>query len=326
MSNEGAQGGGVVSGSVRLPYQPVRWVWPRWIPAGHVTVLIGPPRSGHCRLVAYLIAALTGAVDRWPDGAPVASEETGSVVLVDGDEARHDYGLWLYQLGVRRERLWSAARDPLHLPTLTQDVEHVATLARAKGAVAIVADGLCGREQAPELGAMQEALAAAWRLALGLDLPVIAVHRTQGHSLPRAEYRLDQVRGDYVIHRYARAVLALYPSAYGAAAVRGAAGAYRLEALKRWFGPCPAPLRCVVDEEGIAFGPAPIAPSATSALDMAATFLLEALADGPVPIAALLAAGAEAGHARRTLYRARHHLGLRTVRRQWWLSGHGEPP
>src|SRR5438067_10981845 len=48
----------------------VNWLWPGFIPRGHVSLLCGPPGSGKSILALDLIARLTSAKG-WPDGQSI---------------------------------------------------------------------------------------------------------------------------------------------------------------------------------------------------------------------------------------------------------------
>jgi len=67
--------------------QPVTWLWPKYIAAGKLTLLIGDPDIGKSLFVCDLVARLTTGKP-WPDGAPAAP--VGNVLLLSSEDAPED--------------------------------------------------------------------------------------------------------------------------------------------------------------------------------------------------------------------------------------------
>lgn len=66
--------------------EPVRWLWPGFIPAGMLTILGGSPGCGKTTIALSLAAVITrGAKARWPDGSPVG--DAADVLVWSGEDA-----------------------------------------------------------------------------------------------------------------------------------------------------------------------------------------------------------------------------------------------
>lgn len=64
--------------------ETLRWLWPRRIPSGMLTVVSGNPAGGKSFLMIDIVARVTTGTD-WPDGSP--AEEPGDVILVNVEDA-----------------------------------------------------------------------------------------------------------------------------------------------------------------------------------------------------------------------------------------------
>lgn len=61
---------------------PIQWLWPGWLAAGKVHVIAGPPGTGKTTLVMVMAATLTGG-GRWPSGEQA---EPCNVVIWSGED------------------------------------------------------------------------------------------------------------------------------------------------------------------------------------------------------------------------------------------------
>src|SRR5438270_42037 len=67
-----------------LTPEPQRWLWPRRIPCGALTLLTGDPGVGKSLLAIDVAARITTAAP-WPDGQP-HSDQPADVIYVGGED------------------------------------------------------------------------------------------------------------------------------------------------------------------------------------------------------------------------------------------------
>jgi hypothetical protein len=98
----------------------------------------------------------------------------------------------------------------------------------------------------------------------------------------------------------------------------------RLSVIKSNLGPFPEPLGFTIDDDGMHFGPAPQPPTRASRVQSAAQFLLEILAEGPLPFNEIEEQSRAAGHALGTIRRAKQLLAVESIKRShtsgWYWS------
>jgi putative DNA primase/helicase len=63
--------------------EPIRWLWPGWLPASKLTLLAGSPGTGKTTLALTLAACVTRA-GSWPDGTK--STQPGDVLMWSGED------------------------------------------------------------------------------------------------------------------------------------------------------------------------------------------------------------------------------------------------
>jgi putative DNA primase/helicase len=66
-----------------IPIEPISWLWPEWLAAGNLHVLGGVPGTGKTT-IALSIAATVTSSGKWPDGTPCA--RGGNVVIWSGED------------------------------------------------------------------------------------------------------------------------------------------------------------------------------------------------------------------------------------------------
>lgn len=292
----------------------VTWAWPRWVPRGHLTLIVGPQGTGKSFLAARLIGCLTGDLEEWPDGAPV--EGGGPVLLVETEQMRGDYADRMRALGVDLHHVFHPSEDVYDVLSLPRDLERLRLRAEFVNATAIVIDSLSGGNSMDENSAeMRHVLAGLAGLAARLAIPVIAVH----HLRKRSQFEpdrpdLDRVRGSSTITQFARSVLALWrPEG-------GPDGPVRVEPLKCTFCKPPEALGFEITGDGLVFGEAPEEARQETERERAADFLLAMLEDGPRAAAALREEAELAGYSWSTVRRAKDALRIVSVRRDGrWL-------
>lgn len=307
--------------------EPVRWLWPGYVPLGMVAVIDGHPKLGKSTLCLDLGARVTTG-SPMPDGAPGVGP-ANVVVLSAEDSAAH----------VIRPRLDAAGADPArvvlvdHVPDeggardveLPGDLARIEALVRAEHALLVICDPLMAY-----LGAnidahrdqdVRRALRPFKALAerTGAAFLIVRHYNKAGERNP-----ILRGGGSIGISGAARSVLmvAQHPDdetrrvfalAGGNLAPDPPALAYRivndeLHATARivWEGPTEHRARDLLADRG-EHGGEPVRAEAEKVLR-------EILADGPVPARKVKALARDAGVSDRTLDRAREAIGAVTRR------------
>lgn len=85
-----------------VPLEPVRWLWPGFLPAGMLTILGGAPGCGKTTIALSLAAIITrGGV--WPDGA--SRTQAGDVLIWSGEDGHSVIAARLKAAGADMERV-----------------------------------------------------------------------------------------------------------------------------------------------------------------------------------------------------------------------------
>ncbi len=82
--------------------EPVKWLWPGFLPAGMLTILGGPPGSGKTTL-AQSIASVITTGGKWPDGTRCPG--TGDVLIWSGEDAHAVTASRLVAAGAEMSRI-----------------------------------------------------------------------------------------------------------------------------------------------------------------------------------------------------------------------------
>jgi len=303
---------------VRKYFGSVRWLWPSWIPQGHLTLVVGPQGVGKSYFAAHLLAVISGAFQEWPDGAPCESVKR-EILLAETEEMRGVYAERMAAMGADLVRVKLPFEDPTAIPSLPQDLGKLTELADFLGAGAVVVDSLSGGHALDENGAeMRRILQGLGSMAATVGVPVIVVHHLRKKSTLEADKpTLDRVRGSSTISQFCRSVLALWrPDG-------GVDGPIRVESLKSSFCKPPEPFGFEIGEDGrLEFQDAPEEERAETERERAANFLLTMLQDGPMAAAKIYEDGRLAGYNERTLRRAKRDLVIATANRngRWYWS------
>jgi len=301
-------------------YGAVTWLWPRFIPNGHVTLLVGPQGGGKSFLAAHLMAVVTAGLEAWPDGEPYTGG-AGEVILVETESMRGETMRRCEAAGGVLTRVKFPSSDPLYIPTLPKDVARIEELADFTRARLIVIDSLSGGAAGDENsgGDMRTVLTRLAALAARLNVGVLAVHHLRKKSqLEPDRPTLDRVRGSSAISQYARSVIALWrPDGESD-------GPVRVESLKSSFCKPPEPFGFTIGDNGLTFGDAPdVEPKAATVHERACEFLRVELQSGPRRAADILHDAELAGYSRPTLYKAKSALRVVSVQRptgwEWGL-------
>jgi len=313
----------LTSAEIANYFGSIRWAWEKYLPVGHVSLLVGESGIGKSYFAARLIAALTGAAPL-PDGT--LPTKTGNVVLVETEDLKDEYVKRLRRCGAPDSAVIYPMRNenpnenpiPTWTARLPDDEPFIRSVAEHTHAVAVVVDSLSGAHALDENSAvMRELMKSLSRLAVALKIPVIAVHHLRKRSaFEPVGVTLDRLRGSSTIAQFARSVFALWrplPDDPTQADV------VRVDVIKSSFGPLPPSFAFRITDAGLNFCAPPSLPRPVTALDRAVEFLRVELRKEPQRFSELLAKAEEEGISKESLYRARRTLGVVSVNGFWSL-------
>lgn len=295
----------------------VQWAWPGFIPCGFVTAIVAAPGVGKS-LLALELARRVAAGECWPDGTELegGGAREGKVLLCES-EGR-------LALTLQRAKAWGVTLSNLVLPLFENPLESVRLtdpehkrLIRQEAlrdeVSLIVFDsfsaGFAGDENTNAALAPMQWLS---ELATETGKPLLLIHhlRKKGRGDAAARVTLDDVRGHSSITQTPVVFIALSKPDPEQKDAR------RLEVIKNNLAVEPEPLGIVIGEGGrITFTEtAPEIPRTQTKEQEAIDFLLELLASGALPEAAISEQADRAGINGRTLRRAKKRLGLVSIK------------
>jgi hypothetical protein len=306
--------------------EAVAWLWPGRIPREKLSLMIGDPGEGKS-CVTVDIAARVSRGRVWPDGgvAPL-----GGAVLLTAEDGLAD---------TVRPRLDAMGADPRRIvalrgikrpgePTpapfrLAEDLTHLESAIRQTGAVLVVVDPVSaylGKADSFKDADVRGVLAPLATLAERTGAGIVAVMHLTKDAQRKVLYR---AQGSLAFVAASRAVFTV--------AVDQDDPERRLFLpVKNNLGPKPAGLAfrliptggavrvewdadpVTVDADTALAGPEPVQERGER--EEAKEFLMELLADGPVPSEEVKRQARMAGIAERTLIRARYDMGVKAVR------------
>lgn len=316
--------------------KPVEWLWQGRIPIGKVTLIAGEPGVNKSFLTTYL----TARVSR---GDPFHDEKTrhppGTVVMLNAEDDPED---------TIRPRLDSHNADASRVILVQSIVAHdkrgepkermvslSIDLARIDRLIAcnpdcrlLVIDPLNaylgGVKDSYRDSDIRQVLGPLNALAMKRGIAVVVISHFSKGGANSSKNPLDRVLGSIGVVGAARSVWAIIRDPTDAerrlwtsikqnnAPDRGVTLAYRL-VTDSAIGPHIAFEDTAVDLEAEdVFEKLPT--SRSSAIDAAGEWLTEVLADGPMWATSLRSQGDEAGHAWRTLQRAKERAGIKSCR------------
>jgi putative DNA primase/helicase len=296
---------------------PVCWSWPGWLPIGMLTILAGESGSGKSALALRLAGCYLRG-DPWPDGKPFDGD-LGGVLWCEAEAAQAlnlDRGK---KWGLPLDRIYNH-RDPLDDLQL-DNPEHLAAMARVAqnpDVRLIVVDSLRGANKRDENSSDTMAV-VQWLAQLARDTgkPLLLTHHLRKRSITDNEtVELDRLRGSSAIVQPARVIWALdIPDAQQREVKR-------LKVVKSNLAKFPEPVGMTIDEDGVKFVKAPVAPHVETVRDRAADLLLALLADGPMEATEILGEFDQAGISERTMKEAKKSLAINSVRKGkvWYWS------
>jgi hypothetical protein len=319
----------------------VSWLWPGRIPAGMISVLDGPPKVGKSSVVIDLVARITSGRP-WPVGA--GDRDPADVILVGHeDSAAHTIRPRLDAAGADAARVHLLTEVAGRLPELPTDVDEIERAIAATRSALVVFDPISAYLGEADFHRDNEVRAAL--------APVAAVAERTGAAILLLRHlrkaggvdAISRGLGSVAVGALARCMLMLlqdpdddsaklltWPAINVAAQPRSIR--WRFDAATGGRPPgiiwdnvaCDMTADQVLDRQD-----ARQRDREPSAVDRAANFLRAELAGSRVASAELQRRAVEAGHAERTLKRARDMLGVVTVRdgrtRTWFseLPGKG---
>ena len=336
--------------------EPIAWLWDGWLARGKVHVLAGSPGTGKTTAALDLAAILTTG-GRWPDGtrAPV-----GSVLIWSGEDDPKDTLVpRLIAAGANLERVHFVGSvvevegirsfDPARDGDL---LHHHAALMDPPPALLLVdpiVSAVAGDSH--KNAEVRRALQPLVDLALAVRCVVLGIsHFTKGTA---GRDPVERVTGSLAFGALARVVMAaakLSEEEGGGRMLARAKNnlgpdsggfAYELEPVELADHPGVHTTRVVwgpplegTARELLGMAEQSDDPEERNALEDARGFLLALLADGPMPAKQIMREAHEAGHAERTIKRAKKALGIEARKagmKDPWLwhlhpEGGQEPP
>ena len=308
----------------------IRWMWLCWLAAGKLHVLDGNPGMGKSTIIAALAAAITAGLP-WPDGSPVRSSSRGGVVILTAeDDPATTIRPRMEAAGADVSRVRVISVIPTEngagrLPTFPADVDLIIDACRACGAKLLVIDPITAylgdvnshrdsdvRGALAPLAAAAEEAGVAVILIRHLNKGVggSALYRGGGSIAFTGLARVVWIVGNDPEDETRRALavsknnLAAFPDTIEYDLVNTPPlNVGRVE----WGGSVS------LSADDLVRPPAP--SRSTPAQDEAATFLLDALADGPRMARDLYASAEAAGISEKTLKRAKSKLSIEAERR-----------
>lgn len=314
ISEAGEQGSGAYNSyaELALTLPPVEWLWENWIPTGMLSLLGAWQGTGKSWL-ALDLARIVSQGDKWPDGTAV--EQNGPCIYVEAEAVPR----------ITVDRIRSMAIDAKHIYPFLPDHYGIMDLAnrdwqdRLADMVdtlrprLIIIDSLTNVSETGQNGVedVRNLLMYLVRLADFGNCGLVAIHhlrKPSGGQLTLPGVSIHDFRGSGHITAMARTILGL--SVVQAGKQFSLNGPRRLELAKSNLGPYPDPLSVeIVDTptgKQFVYGAAPSAE--TTLRSECGEWLQDLLADGPVKVKDILAAGEEAGYGRDTIYRARKSM------------------
>ncbi|WP_233217382.1 AAA family ATPase [Trinickia dabaoshanensis] len=324
----------ILTSAAEIMPKPIDWLWLHWLPRGKIIILAGQPGAGKTTQ-ALSIAATVSAGGLWPDGSRCTVP--GTVLLWSSEDDYHDTlvpRLMAAGADLNNIRFVDRVADEtgeLSFFDPARDVQLLsAKLSAIGGARLLIVDPIVSAVAGDSHKAndVRRNLQPLADLARDHGCAVLGVthFRKDSHgTLP-----LDRVIGSQAFGAVARVVLV---AAYDEAARRGVLAraktnlgpgsggfAYTLEessvcdgrittSVVRWREQVRGPARDILGAVE------PCDENERSEREEAAAFLADLLADGPVATKVVRKEADGAGHAWRTIERAKRDLGIEAEKR-----------
>jgi archaellum biogenesis ATPase FlaH len=333
-----------------VPPEPVRWLWPGWLPEGALAVLDGDPGLGKSTLTLDLAARITrGWVMPPGDGRDYGRPPAGVLLLGAEDSLKHTVRPRLDAAGADAERVYSLEaiqqKDTDRPPELPGDLDLMRSRIVAWGVRLVVVDPLMAflseQTNAHKDQDIRRCLRPLSRLAGDLGIVILLLRHLNKLSGGPALYRggssigiSGAARASLIVGRDPNAdryVLAMNKCNLGA---RPPSLAYRLESSGL---ACRIVWEAEVDlrpDEILGHGPSHAQSTAPGRpdheLQEACQFLADLLCGGPVSSRDVETRAEQEGHTWRTIERAKVRLKVRSRRQGkgwvWELPVLSSPP
>jgi len=291
----------------------VEWLWDGRLPRGKLSVLAGDPGLGKSYLTLK-IAAIISQGGEWPDGSQATA---GNVLIISAED---DYADTI------RPRLDCLGADVARITgidgvlgdgpdiarpfSLRMDIDLLRQGIVDTGAVVVIVDPLnafLGGIDSHKAAEVRGVLSPLAHVAGETHAAILAVHHlnkgTSANALYRASGSLDFVAAARVVH--------------GVAADPELEGRRVFVPVKCNIAAMPEGIGFRIGEDGVHFDNLPVTLDAAAAFtsrtidheerserEMAKDFIVEQLADGPVPVMELLKVAKEHGYSEKTIRRA----------------------
>ncbi len=324
----------VLTQASQLKIIPIRWLWPGWLARGKFHVLAGAPGTGKTT-IAMAVAAVCSVSGRFPDGSPCRG---GNVLIWTGEDDPADtLAPRLLASGADLSRVYfiqgTSDRGEVRSFDPSRDVGTLLEQARAIGNIALlivdpVVSAVAG--DGHKAGDVRRGLQPLVDLAAALDCAALGItHFSKGTA---GRDPLERVTGSQAFGALARVVIV---AAKDTADAGGDAPARRFIArAKSNIGPDGGGFDYTLEQSELAGHPGLVASYVTwgaaiegTARDLLATadvaadddggegsdavdFLESLLADGPVAVKQIRSEAMGAGHAWRTIERAKKKAGV----------------
>ncbi|MFP3905062.1 MAG: AAA family ATPase, partial [Armatimonadota bacterium] len=286
------------------------WLWPGWIPSGHLSMMIGPVGAGKTWAALALGACITDCT-RWPDLSP-APDEPQTVIWLDYESGQSTLYARMEQAQITAARFRGVS--PLETSTelylndaampavLRQWIEHY-------DSPLVIIDSLrhafAGtNENDSRISSYMTPLA---HVAAGTSAAILIIHHTtkrQDRTIDKETWMLDteSARGSSAIASLPRSIMGVEKPDAGSDVLR-----LRVTTSNLCETPEPVGFQIRGREDGTAcvqWSESPRRPMQLTPRDRAIELLRRELQNGPQPSVDLIEKGKEQGISQPTVYRA----------------------